>query len=70
MTTGTELKLKLVDQIIPEPLGGAQRDKEAMLKSVDQAIQAALADLSSLDPPTIKSRRREKFLAMGRETIA
>src|SRR3984957_1674606 len=70
LTADDLLKLKLVDQIIPEPLGGAQRDKEAMLKSVDQAIQAALADLSGLDAPTIKSRRREKFLAMGRETIA
>ena len=64
------LRLKLIDQIVPEPLGGAQRDKAATLHSVGLAIQDSLASLDGLDAPTLRSRRREKFLAMGREAIA
>ena len=70
LTAEDLLKLKLVDQVIPEPLGGAQRDKDATLQAVDEAMQAALFGLDGLDASTLRSRRREKFLAMGRETIA
>ncbi|MBS0642754.1 MAG: acetyl-CoA carboxylase carboxyltransferase subunit alpha [Acetobacteraceae bacterium] len=70
LTAEDLVKLKLVDQVIPEPLGGAQRDKAATLKAVDEAVQAALAALSGVDPVTLRARRREKFLAMGREPAA
>jgi acetyl-CoA carboxylase carboxyl transferase subunit alpha len=70
LTAEDLLKLKLVDQVIPEPLGGAQRDKQATLRAVDEAIQTALAGLDGVEAPALRSRRREKFLAMGRETIA
>jgi acetyl-CoA carboxylase carboxyl transferase subunit alpha len=62
-------RLKLIDQIIPEPLGGAQRDKPAALQSVSQAIQEALASLSGMDGATLRAKRRDKFLAMGHETV-
>jgi acetyl-CoA carboxylase carboxyl transferase subunit alpha len=68
LTAEDLLRLKLVDQTIPEPLGGAQRDKQATLKSVDEALYAALTSLIGLDAATLRGRRREKFLAMGRET--
>jgi acetyl-CoA carboxylase carboxyl transferase subunit alpha len=70
LTAEDLLRLKLVDQTVPEPLGGAQRDKEATLASVGQALQTALAGLVGLDASTLRSRRREKFLAMGREAVA
>jgi acetyl-CoA carboxylase carboxyl transferase subunit alpha len=69
LTAEDLLRLKLVDQVVSEPLGGAQRDKEATLQAVDAAMQAALSSLGGLDASTLRSRRREKFLAMGRETI-
>jgi acetyl-CoA carboxylase carboxyl transferase subunit alpha len=69
LTAEDLLRLKLIDQIVPEPLGGAQRDKPTTLYSVDLAIQEALASLKGLDATTLRNRRREKFLAMGRETI-
>jgi acetyl-CoA carboxylase carboxyl transferase subunit alpha len=69
LTAEDLLRLKLIDQIVPEPLGGAQRDKPATLQSVTQAIQEALASLAGLDGATLKAKRRDKFLAMGRESI-
>ena len=69
LTADDLLRLKLIDQIVPEPLGGAQRDKPATLHAVSQAIQEALASLSGMDGATLQAKRREKFLAMGRETI-
>jgi acetyl-CoA carboxylase carboxyl transferase subunit alpha len=69
LTADDLLRLKLIDQIVPEPLGGAQRDKTATLNAVALAIQDALASLNGVDAATLRGRRREKFLAMGRETI-
>jgi acetyl-CoA carboxylase carboxyl transferase subunit alpha len=69
LTAEDLLRLKLIDLIVPEPLGGAQRDKPATLKSVGLAIEDALASLKGVDAATLRNRRREKFLAMGRETI-
>jgi acetyl-CoA carboxylase carboxyl transferase subunit alpha len=69
LTAEDLLRLRLIDQIVPEPLGGAQRDKTATLQSVTQAIQEALGSLEGVDAATLRNRRREKFLAMGRETI-
>ncbi len=69
--TAEDLKrLKLVDAVIPEPLGGAQRDPAAAIQAVGDAVAVALAPLVALDGPTLKARRREKFLEMGREALA
>jgi acetyl-CoA carboxylase carboxyl transferase subunit alpha len=70
LTAEDLLKLKLIDQIVAEPLGGAQRDKPAALQAVGLAIQDQLAGLNGVDAATLRNRRREKFLAMGRETIS
>jgi acetyl-CoA carboxylase carboxyl transferase subunit alpha len=63
-------RLKLVDAVIPEPLGGAQRDPAAAIQAVGDAVASALALLTALDGPTLRARRREKFLDMGREALA
>ncbi len=69
LTAEDLLRLKLIDQIVAEPLGGAQRDKAATLQSVSRAIQEALASLNGMDGASLRAKRREKFLAMGRETV-
>jgi acetyl-CoA carboxylase carboxyl transferase subunit alpha len=61
--------LRLVDEVIPEPLGGAHRDPATTIQTVGNALSAALTGLSSMDGATLKARRRDKFLEMGRETI-
>ena len=66
--TAADMKdLKLIDEIIPEPIGGAHRYPEKAIRATGDAIAAALPALMRLDPAVLRSRRREKFLAMGRE---
>jgi acetyl-CoA carboxylase carboxyl transferase subunit alpha len=62
-------RLRLVDAVIPEPLGGAQRDPEATIRAVGEAVQAALVPLLELEPAALKARRQEKFLEMGRDGL-
>jgi acetyl-CoA carboxylase carboxyl transferase subunit alpha len=69
LTAEDLLRLKLIDQIVPEPLGGAQRDKASTLQSVSAAVQEALGSLSGMDGPSLRAKRREKFLAMGHEAV-
>ena len=66
--TAEDLKnLKLIDGVIAEPPGGAHRDPLRAIRAVGDAIAAALPELTPLDPAALRSKRREKFLAMGRE---
>ncbi len=69
LTAEDLLRLKLIDQIVPEPLGGAQRDKSSTLQSVSAAVQEALGSLSGMDGASLRAKRREKFLAMGHEAV-
>jgi acetyl-CoA carboxylase carboxyl transferase subunit alpha len=62
-------RLALIDAIIAEPLGGAHRDSAAMLAAVSRQVQDSLEPLLALDGATLKARRREKFLEMGRAGV-
>jgi acetyl-CoA carboxylase carboxyl transferase subunit alpha len=69
--TAEDLKrLKLIDAIVGEPLGGAHRDAGAAVAAVGVAIATALAPLLRLEPAALIARRRDKFLEMGREAMA
>ncbi|MBU6397258.1 MAG: acetyl-CoA carboxylase carboxyltransferase subunit alpha [Rhodospirillales bacterium] len=59
-------KLGLIDEIVPEPMGGAHRDPEAALAALGDAVEAALVPLQGHTPEALKMKRREKFLAMGK----
>jgi acetyl-CoA carboxylase carboxyl transferase subunit alpha len=56
----------LIDEIIPEPAGGAHADWAGAAEQMDQAISKALAEVSSMDSATRLARRYEKFRNMGR----
>jgi len=59
-------KLGLIDEIVAEPLGGAHREPAEALASLSEAIASALAPLKGLTPESLRAKRREKFLAMGK----
>lgn len=59
-------KLGIIDSIIPEPLGGAQRNAKAAITAVGVAIEKSLVPLLSLDRQALRDKRRAKFLNMGR----
>jgi acetyl-CoA carboxylase carboxyl transferase subunit alpha len=68
--TAADLKaLNLVDEVISEPLGGAHRDPAAAMEAVGNCVEASLRPLLGLDPAALRTQRREKFLAMGREGL-
>ena len=69
LTAADLLALRLVDQVIAEPVGGAHRAAADAVAAVGDAVHAALAPLLLLDPATLRARRRDKFLAMGREVL-
>ena len=62
------LELRVIDEIIPEPVGGAHADQEATAKAVHDAILHTLDELRRLKPDKLVRRRREKFLRMGQFT--
>jgi acetyl-CoA carboxylase carboxyl transferase subunit alpha len=59
------LELKVIDGVIPEPLGGAHRHPEEAISQVGHAVEKALSELSPLSCDMVKQHRREKFLYMG-----
>jgi acetyl-CoA carboxylase carboxyl transferase subunit alpha len=66
--TAEDLKrLRVIDAVIAEPLGGAHRDAPATIAAVGEAVHAALTPLLELPGSVLIARRREKFLEMGRE---
>ena len=60
------LKLKVIDEIIPEPLGGAHRDRDTMLENLKNSITQNLDYFKDLTPEEIANERKNKFLKIGR----
>ena len=65
LTSKDMLKLKLIDKIIKEPLGGAHYDREATYNAVRKELMVSLNKIQSLTPQKRIEQRREKFIAMG-----
>lgn len=59
-------RLGVIDAIVPEPLGGAHRQPEEAISSLGIAIERALHRLTSLSGGVLRSKRRDKFLEMGK----
>lgn len=65
--TAQDLKsLKLIDDIIPEPLGGAHRDASTVITATGKHISKALSDIGGKKPAKLVQARHDKYLAMGR----
>ena len=60
------LELKVIDEIILEPLGGAHRDKNSILISVKKSISKNLEHFKGMSPAAILNQRKNKFLKIGR----
>lgn len=63
-------KLGLIDRIVKEPVGGAQRAPADSIQAVGAAIEAMLKELAGKKPDAIIKDRREKFLSMGAKGLA
>lgn len=59
------MRLNLIDGVIPEPLGGAQREPGAAIQAVGAALGESLLELAGMDGEALKRHRRDKFAALG-----
>ncbi|WP_415300295.1 acetyl-CoA carboxylase carboxyltransferase subunit alpha [Candidatus Pelagibacter sp. Uisw_134_02] len=60
------LELKVIDEIIPEPVGGAHRDKDLILDNVRKSIDDNLNEFYNMSGEEIFNHRKNKFLTIGR----
>ena len=60
------LNLKVIDEIIPEPVGGAHRDKDLILNNIRNSIINNLNDFNSMSKDEVLNHRKNKFLSTGR----
>ncbi|MEZ5499200.1 MAG: acetyl-CoA carboxylase carboxyltransferase subunit alpha [Steroidobacteraceae bacterium] len=65
-------QLKLVDEIVPEPLGGAHRDVDAIARGLGAALGRHLAELLAIDAQQLRDARSAKIAGFGvfEETVA
>jgi acetyl-CoA carboxylase carboxyl transferase subunit alpha len=61
------MQFKIIDRILPEPVGGAHRNAGQVIADVGDAIDGALKELDGIDGESLRKLRAEKFLAMGRQ---
>jgi acetyl-CoA carboxylase carboxyl transferase subunit alpha len=60
------MDLKVIDEIIPEPVGGAHRDKAETISRAGAAIEKALKSFDGLSADELREQRAERFMMMGR----
>jgi len=66
LTAKDLLDLKVIDEIISEPIGGAQRDKDLILNNTRKYIENNLNEFSSMSRNEILDHRKNRFLSIGR----
>ena len=65
--TATDLRrFGIIDEVVPEPPGGAHSDPDALFKALDGILERQLRELSEIDPGGLRAARYEKFRRMGR----
>ena len=62
------MELGVIDEIVPEPVGGAHVNHEASARALQEALVRNLEELRRYRPEKLVRRRREKYLAMGEFT--
>ncbi len=65
LTAADCLALGVVDELVPEPIGGAHRDPDAAARAVGDAVERHLIRLAAYSKPELVRRRRAKYRAMG-----
>ena len=64
------LNLKVIDGIVPEPVGGAHRDADTAIQAVGETIARAFDEMRGLARDELRQQRRDKYLAIGRNLSA
>ena len=67
LTSKDLLDLKIIDEIISEPKGGAHRDRDQVLIKLKKSIDRSLGELTTMSRQDIIEHRKNKFLSIGRD---
>jgi acetyl-CoA carboxylase carboxyl transferase subunit alpha len=70
LTADDLLRLKLIDEVVPEPVGGAHIDPDATGEGLREALIRHVTELRKIRPEKLVKRRAEKYAAMGAFTEA
>ncbi len=70
LTAEDLLELGIIDEVVAEPLGGAHRQPEEAISALGDALQKALKELLPIDGGTLRARRREKYMEMGKNGLS
>jgi acetyl-CoA carboxylase carboxyl transferase subunit alpha len=65
LTARDLLELKVIDEVVPEPLGGAHQDHEAAIENLRNAVARQLDELCEQPIDRLLEKRYEKFRRMG-----
>lgn len=65
LTAQDLLALNVIDEVIPEPLGGAHRNREATAQNIKEALRRHLQALADVDPDRLVEERLARFRKMG-----
>jgi acetyl-CoA carboxylase carboxyl transferase subunit alpha len=68
LTAADLVELRVVDEVISEPPGGAHSDHAATAQALRETLSRNLEELRRLKPDKLVRRRREKFVRMGQFT--
>ena len=69
LTAQNLFELKVIDNIVPEPVGGAQRNKQETINKVGIVLENVLSKLEKISSKDLMRERREKFLFVGTQGI-
>ncbi|MEE8515920.1 MAG: acetyl-CoA carboxylase carboxyltransferase subunit alpha [Alphaproteobacteria bacterium] len=69
LTAKNLMELGLIDEIVPEPVGGANRDRDQAIATLGDALEKTLKELIAVDGEVLRARRREKFMNMGTKSL-
>ena len=69
LTAPDPLELGIIDKVVAEPVGGAQRNKEATIAAVGEALEKVLREIIGVEGGVLRARRRERFLEMGKKGL-
>jgi acetyl-CoA carboxylase carboxyl transferase subunit alpha len=69
LTAQNLFELKVIDNIVPEPVGGAQRNKQETINKVGIVLENVLSELEKVSSKDLMRKRREKFLFVGTQGI-
>ena len=67
LTAKELLKMKIIDEIINEPIGGAHRNKKEVINSIEKVLKKYLEEFKNLSKEEITIHRKKKFLEIGKQ---